>query len=146
MGISFDSCLSAKKLIKIEIEPELIQSEMREAEKDLASAKKDYQIKDWKWATTKAYYSMFHAAKSLLYFKGFKERHSHACLIEGFKELYVKEGLLPLRFAEYLEAGKSRREDATYELVYSEEIASTYVRAAEEFVEKSKQLLAQHLG
>ncbi len=139
--MGFEECLRQKKLVETKIEISLIKNEAEEAEKDLFSAQDDFKKKDWKWATTKAYYSMFHAAKSLLYAKGFKERKSHFCLIEGIREFYIHRGLLPLRFVEYLEAGKIRREDATYELVYSEEIAQTYIHTAAEFLQEAKKII-----
>ncbi|MEW5897083.1 MAG: HEPN domain-containing protein [Nanoarchaeota archaeon] len=139
MKPDFDECLKSKKLIRVETEREIASQELKEGESDLGAAKNDFGLKDWKWSTTKAYYAMFHAARALLYLKGFKERKSHACLIEGIRELYVKEGKFSLRFVEYLEAGKARREDATYELTYSEEVAATYIQAAEEFISKAKE-------
>ncbi len=141
MNPEFDRCLASGKLVEVEIDMELVSGELAEAENDLSSGQSDMKRGDWKWATTKSYYSMFHAAKALVYLKGFKERKSHVCLIAAVRELYVNQGLLPARFVEYLEAGKARREDATYELTYSEEIARTYLRAAEEFLMEAKKLV-----
>lgn len=143
MKPDFEHCLELKKLVPIKIDKELGKSELNEALNDLRSAKREFQAKDWKWTTTKSYYAMFHAARALLYLQGLKERRSHFCIIEGIRRLYVEKGKLPLRFVEYLEAGKSRREDATYESTYSQEIAQTYLLAAEEFISQAKKFFEE---
>lgn len=133
MALGFEKCVGDNKLVKVEEDKQIAQSEIMEGEHDLQSALDDLKHRDWKWSTDKAYYAMFHAARGLLFMKGYKEK-SHTCLILAIHELFVKEGLLEERFLDLLISGKKRREDAIYESKYSEEIARTHVDAAREFL------------
>ena len=140
MKLDFEQCISQNKLVKVKPDRDIALLELREAKNDLASAEKDFNFKSWKWATDKAYYAMFHAARGLAYLKGFKER-SHACILIAIKEIFVKEGLLPQQYLEFLSSGKARREDAIYESKYSEEIAKAHIEGAKEFLKKAEELI-----
>lgn len=139
--MNFDDCIKKRNLVRIEPDKEIALLEIKEAENDLSSAKDDMNKEDWKWATDKAYYSMFHAARALLLFKGYKEIQSHVCIIEGIKEIFVNAGLLDVKYLDYIEQGKKRREDAIYEAKYSQHIAETYIEVAEDFLKEAKKLL-----
>lgn len=140
MAHEFDECVAKNRLIKVAADPDIAGTELAESERDLASAKDDFKLKNWKWATDKAYYSMFHAARGLLTMKGYKEQ-SHQCLIIAVKELFVNEGLLERKFIEFIISGKRRREDAIYSSKYSEEIARAHIEAAGEFIAAAKKLI-----
>lgn len=43
----------------------------------------------FKWATIQAYYSMFHAARALLYSAGYREK-SHPALLTALNEIFAK--------------------------------------------------------
>ena len=51
-----------------------VERELTEAKGDLDSAKKSLLESDFKWTIIKAYYSMFHACKSLLFSAGYVEK------------------------------------------------------------------------
>ena len=70
-------CLDAKRTYRTYAE--MIEKELEGAKYDLSSAKESLHDKDIKWASVQAYYSIFHAAKSLVLKKGFREK-SHYCL------------------------------------------------------------------
>lgn len=144
MKLDFEQCVSQNKIVRVKPDMEIALLELQEGKNDLASAENDFTSKSWKWATDKAYYAMFHAARGLAYGKGYKER-SHACLLIAIKELFVKEGLLPQQYLEFLSSGKARREDAIYESKYSMEIAKAHIDAAGEFIRKSEELIASPL-
>ncbi|MCD6547591.1 MAG: HEPN domain-containing protein [Nanoarchaeota archaeon] len=139
--MNFDECIKKGNIVKIKPDKELAILELKEAKYDLNSAKEDFEKEDWKWATDKAYYSMFHAARALLICKGYKEIKSHVCVIEGIRELFVKTGELDIKFLDYIEQGKKRREDAIYESNYSQHIAETYIEVAEDFIKEVKRLI-----
>ena len=140
MAREFEDCISKNKLIKIPPDPAIAGAELVESEHDLASARDDLKLKNWKWATDKAYYSMFHAARGILLMKGYKEQ-SHACLIIAVHELFINEGILERKFLDFLISGKKRREDAIYASTYSEEIARAHIEAAREFISAAKALI-----
>ena len=139
--IQFEECLRKNKIVKTKPDKELANSEIREAEYDLESAKEELKKEGWKWSTDKAYYSMFHTIRGLLLMKGYKERYSHICAIIAFDEIFIKSGIIPNKFLEYIKQGKNRREDAIYSSVYSKEIANRYVDAAEELLNEAKKLI-----
>jgi len=81
-------------LRKFPVDRSIIEKELQESRKDLESAKKSLQEQDYKWTIIKAYYSMFHAGKSLILSAGYIEK-SHDYLIIAVKELFANKGLLP---------------------------------------------------
>lgn len=140
MRAEFERCVESRKLLKMQPDEEIACAEFSEAERDLVSAADDFDRGTWKWATDKAYYSMFHAARALLHLKGYKEQ-SHTCLIVAIEELFVNEGSLERKFLDFLISGKKRREDAIYASRYSKEIAEAHIAAAREFLDVVKKIL-----
>ncbi len=139
--MEFDECVHLGRLAKIPPNKEFAKSELKEAENDLQHAKQSLAQESWKWATDASYYAMFHAAKALLYLKGYKERHSHVCTIIALNELFVKTGVIESKFVDYINAGKRRREEAIYDSNYSEEIARKSVEIASEFLGQAGKIL-----
>ncbi|MEM5880971.1 MAG: HEPN domain-containing protein [Candidatus Aenigmatarchaeota archaeon] len=82
--------------------------ELKEAKLDLVSAQEEIKKKSWKWSVEKAYYAMFHASRSLLLLKGYKERR-HRCLLIGLKELFVKTAQISQEYFDFIETAKFRR-------------------------------------
>ncbi len=116
----------------------MVAKELRGSESDLATAKASYEAGDHKWATVQAYYSIFHAARALLYNRGFRER-SHRGLLKALAELYSRNTLSDMLVV--FEESMSLREDADYELVHSEQGAGEALEDAEVFFERSKMIL-----
>lgn len=108
----------------------MIEKELLESGKDLESARKSLLEQDYKWAIIKAYYSMFHAVKSLILSEGYVEK-SHDCLIIAVEELFVNSGLLPSSIVTDLRNAKSAREAADYGLTYGKASAEGTVKDAE---------------
>ena len=90
-----------------------------------------------------AYYTMFHAARTLLYHKGYREK-SHYCLILAMKAFYVSEGVLELRLVESLQMAKAMREGADYENTFDAKSARALVGQAEEFLKVARGVIARH--
>ncbi|MBI5554291.1 MAG: HEPN domain-containing protein [Elusimicrobia bacterium] len=91
-------------------------------------------------ATVKGYYAMFHAARALLYSKGYRER-GHYCLYLAMKELFVKENLLAEKRAEDFYTAMILREDADYKRNFSAESAAATIASAEKFIAAAKNIL-----
>ena len=137
MDETFKRCLDDRKLIKIAIQPDLINKELDAAEFDFKSAEESSSGDNFKWATVQAYYSMFHTAKALVLSKGYREK-SHMCLSIALKALFVDEGTIERKYYDHLKDCMHLREDADYGLIYSEASADEVVKWASEFLEAAK--------
>ena len=136
----FDKCLKDRRLVRFEASPEMIEKEMDSAEYDLLKSEKSLLDGDYKWSSVQAYYSMFHAAKALVFLKGYREK-SHYCLMIALRELYVRTGLIKDEFAENFELCMEIRHEADYALLYDEESAKMAFENAARFLEKAKKFL-----
>lgn len=140
MTKNFEDCLKKGKIKKFSRGRSLVGKELRLAKEDLNSAKKSFDDKNYRWCIIQVYYSMFHSARSLLYFKNYRE-HSHYCLNHAIRELYVKEGKIDVFFIEALAEAKNLREAADYYGDYSGINAKKLLEKASKFIEKAKDMV-----
>ena len=89
MNEAFKECLKNRKIIPFPRAKGLVQKELAAAKDDLAEAKDRLKNGRYKYATINSYYSIFHAARALLYSKGYRER-SHHCLSVALEALFVQ--------------------------------------------------------
>ena len=122
-------------IVKIGPDRKLIEKELKEAEYDLERANVALEQKDFKWCIIKSYYSMFHAAKAVLFSHGLKERRHFA--VGMVLEELGSEGKLKSKFINDFKAGMAAREEADYRYFYSEQAARYLVDVAEELDRKS---------
>lgn len=85
---------------------------------------------------------MFHAARALLYAKGYREK-SHYCLRVAIETLYVEAHELPQNMINAFEVAKELRENADYESHFSELGARKLVAAAGDFINRARKLVGQ---
>ena len=83
---------------------------------------------------------MFHAARALLYAKGYREK-SHYCLIVALKMLFVSEKMLDITLVEAIQTAKVLRENADYENEFSADSAELLVKKAKGLLTLSKKLV-----
>ena len=83
---------------------------------------------------------MFHAARALLYAKGYREK-SHYCLSVALLELYVDAGELPLSLVKDFDRAMLLREGADYKGDFSAAGAREVINSAERFIAVANQLL-----
>ncbi|MEW5955968.1 MAG: HEPN domain-containing protein [Candidatus Micrarchaeota archaeon] len=126
------------RLRKIKPAEDLVAKEFREAAYDFSRAKKAFDEEDFKWATVKAYYSMFHAAKAVLFKIGLQEK-SHYVISEVLEEL-SKDGKLESSFVDDFRAAMAARMEADYHYEYSEKSAEQIIEIAKEFLARMKKL------
>ena len=136
----FERCLKDRRVLAIKPSGEMIEKELEGAKYDLSSAEESLHDEDYKWASVQAYYSMFHAAKALIFKKGYREK-SHYCLLIALRELYVKTKKLNSEFADNFEMIMDIRHEADYALTYDEESARIAIENARNFLEKALALL-----
>lgn len=137
--MNIEDCIREGFLRRIQVDRKLIEKEIAEANYDLKKAEHAFEDKDYKWCIVKCYYSMFHIARALLFSLGLKERRHFA--IEVVLEDLNKRGKLESKYLSYFSSAMSAREGADYHYKYSQEIASTLLETAKEFVKKIIMLL-----
>lgn len=140
MTKEFKDCLKQRKIMEFERAPDLAPKELDEAASDLRSSEASFTDQNFKWAIIQAYYSMFHAARALIYVRGYRER-SHHCLFIALRSLYVAEGLLGISLLESFQLAKKLREGADYYGEFSEAAASQLIEDAKEFFKIARKSL-----
>lgn len=138
MSAELTRLLRERKLLRIRADRKLVSKEMEAASYDLTRARRSLDDDDAKWAIVKAYYAMFHAARALLFSKGFREK-SHRALLAALRELF--RGSIEPEHFDAFEDGMAMREEADYSMVYSEESASELVENAQQFLLEAKRML-----
>jgi len=140
MSYELERMLEERKLLRIKPDRKLVTKEIKGAEYDLTRARRSLEEKDFKWATVQAYYSMFHAARALLYSEGYREK-SHTALRIAVKELFEASGKMSSELLRTFEDAMLLREEADYGLEFSESNSVEVVEDAQHFLGTAKQLL-----
>jgi uncharacterized protein (UPF0332 family) len=135
--------LEERRLVRSPVRRGMIQKELHGAGYDLERAAKSLKDKDYKWATVQAYYSMFHAARALIYSRGFREK-SHRALLTALRELFVRSGELDREYHDDLRNAMDLREEADYSIAFSEESAKEVVEKAKKFLDKTETILQDY--
>jgi len=138
MTSEFKRMMDERRLVRIKASRGLIIKEMREAEADLNEAKNSLERRKFKWATIQGYYSMFHAARALVYSQGFREK-SHYALLIALRSLLPRK--LNTSLIKDFEDAMSLREEADYGLTFSEAGAFNAIEGAERFLKRTRELL-----
>ncbi|MFA4640245.1 HEPN domain-containing protein [Pyrococcus kukulkanii] len=124
--------------------PEEVIRHIEIAEEELSSANLLLQNGKLRDAISRAYYSMFHAAKALLFMKGINpKKHSGVVMMFGLH--FVDEGFIERTYAKYLASAFSLRSRADYDIYYepSLEEAEAVVENAERFLQRIKRALEE---
>jgi len=82
-----------------------------------------------------SYTTMFHSARAILFFDGFREK-SHACVARYLEEKYVKTGKLDKKWVELLDHARQVRHDDQYDLSFfsTKEEAEKSLESAKDFI------------
>jgi|SRR3989338_3519937 len=136
--MNINDCLEKGYLAKSKPDKELCKKELNEAIYDLEKAEKALEEEDYKWCIVKCYYSMFHAAKAVLFKLGYIEKRHISVLI--ILEELGKQGKIESKFITNFKASMTAREDADYHYSYSKETAEYELAIAKEFFEELKRL------
>ena len=141
MSLAYQDCLRRGKVRPFSRGRSLVAKELESAEADLNRAEATLRENDFKWATIQLYYSMFHAARALIYSRNPREQ-SHYCLIEAVRALFVESGRLPVSLIEDFREAKILREDADYYGRWTKSGCVKLAKTAREFLNKAKELAA----
>ncbi len=139
MRYRFDECREKGKIVRIPVDPALVEKELREAESDLASAEKSLADHDAKWAIIQGYYSFFHTLRSLVMEKGYREK-SHRCLKYAMEALIVDEGQLDSSVLGQFSYAMDLREGADYGCIYDAGSARTVVESARRVFDRVRRM------
>jgi len=138
--MNIDEAIEKRFLIRIKGDKKLVEKELKEANYDFDKAEKTFRDEDYKWSIVKSYYTIFHAARAVLFNLGYREKRHFA--IGVVLEDLNKQGKLESRFVNDFNAAIQSREDADYHYIYSKEAAENSLLIAEDFVHKMKELLS----
>lgn len=139
--MDIEECLREGYLKRIAADKKLVDKEIKEALYDFEKAGTALESKDFKWSIVKSYYSMFHAARAVLFYFGYREKRHFA--IGVFLEDIVKKGKLESLYLEYFSAAMEAREGADYRYEYSENTANSILEYAEEFIGSMKRIISR---
>ena len=119
-----------------------LREEMKKAERSLRAAKKLIEEKLTDDAVSRAYYAVFHSARTALKTKGIDTK-THQGLITQFALHLVKSGLLETEYGDILRQQKEDRETGDYEpfVSFSLEETEKRVKDAEQFVRRIQKFL-----
>lgn len=140
MNREFRQCLESGKIASFPKGKEFVGKELSVARSDLLDAKVGYENQRYKWSTIQAYYAMFHAARALVYSRGYREK-SHYCLLVALRALFIEEGKLDAQTGRDFLNAMNLREAADYEAEFSQEGAKAVIVSAEKFIEKAAAIL-----
>jgi uncharacterized protein (UPF0332 family) len=137
--MDINECIEKGFLKRIERNDKMIKKEIESSIYDLKRSEQSFEFDDYKWATIKAYYSIFHAAKALIISKGYIEKKHFAIGV-------VLEYLATIKQIDYkivtdFHAALGSREDADYRHIYSKETSEYIIEIAKEFIPIIKKIL-----
>lgn len=135
-------CIKEGLLRKIPPSLENAEASIKTSQKWMAESEKDLSASAFNSALMAAYVAMFHSARAILFFDGYREK-SHFCLARYIEDNYVKKGILEAKWISVLDHYRDMRHDDQYSLSFftTKKEAETALRTAKEFVERMSLLL-----
>jgi uncharacterized protein (UPF0332 family) len=109
---------------------------------DLEAAKDLLKTNKYNAAANRAYYSVFHAIRSLLALDGIDRKH-HSLIIGEFRRLYIKTGKLEIKLSDIVSNLFDVRNDSDYDDFYfvKKDEVIEQINNAEYFINKIKDYL-----
>lgn len=122
----------------------VIEYGLEEAAERLDAARLLLQNKKYEDAASRAYYSMFHSTRTLLYTRKVSPK-THRGLIKKFGKEFIKTGEIPREYAAILSNAEALRESADYGMKpeISSKDAKAVVEDAERFLKMAKEFLSK---
>jgi len=137
---NIQEAIEKRRIIPFPDGPRVSVKELRIAREDLQESRETLAKGKFKWATTQAYYALFHASRALIYKKKYREK-SHIQLAFALKAFYIDEGLLPRDYFDNFMQAMDLREMADYKSKFSKEGAQRSIKIAEEAIKLAEGLL-----
>lgn len=142
MAFNYNDCVNGGLLRKVPPSKDKALKSIEKAEKWLAEAESTFKGSAFNSSVLDSYMVMFHAARSILFFDGWREK-SHACVARYLEEKYVKAEKLERKWVELLDLHRQIRHDDQYDLSFfsTKEDAEKALQSAREFLERMRRLL-----
>lgn len=138
--MNFEDCLKRNLIRRDENAIERVEKSLEISFRFLKSARKNLEIEEYEMAEIAAYNAIFHAARALLFKKGYVER-SHFCLIIALRHLY-KDNLEIIDYLNAFDRIRLSRHNIQYGGVTTDRNEAEYVmNFAREFSDVVKNLL-----
>jgi uncharacterized protein (UPF0332 family) len=142
LKLSYDECIKQGLLRKIPVSQQKAAESIITAEKWLDEAQKNLSTKSLRSCLLSAYLAMFHAARSILWSDGFREK-SHACIGRYLESVYVNQKLLDKKWVDLFDYYRNIRHDDSYSTSFNatEEECVNVLKSSREFIYCMKTLL-----
>jgi uncharacterized protein (UPF0332 family) len=146
--MSLEELLRDKKIEKIVASKKAAQDSLRLAQRDLQSARRNLEAKDFDWCLAIAYNAMLQSGKALMLNEGYRAtgQYKHVAVVEFVHEAFGKE--VTDRMIDIFNRIRKKRHRVVYEEIgaVSEEEAKKALAWADEFVRKTSEILNRQLG
>lgn len=142
MPFTYKDCLAEGLLRRIPPSQDKAMQSIRKAAKWIEEADSTFKANAFNSSVLDSYMAMFHAARAILFFDGFREK-SHACVARYIDEKYVKTGKLEKKWVELLDHHREVRHNDQYDLSFSatQDEAKKAFETAEGFLRRMRDLL-----
>ncbi|MEK6527764.1 MAG: HEPN domain-containing protein [Nitrospirota bacterium] len=142
MPLRFKDCIEKGLLRKISASEDNALRSINKAGSWLKEAQKSFQIKAYDSSVLSSYLAMFHSARAILFFDGYREK-SHACVARYLEDNYVRRKKLEKKWVDLLDHNREIRHENQYDLSFysSDEEAKKALQTAEQFLKRMKHLL-----
>lgn len=146
LRFDYAECLKKGLLRKIPSSRHKAEQSIETAQDWLADASKNLESESFNSCLLSTYLAMFHSARAILYFDGFREK-SHACIGRYLDAIYVKKGLLDQKWVDLLDHYRELRHEDQYGISFyatreecekALEVAKEFVKAMDNLLQKIK--------
>jgi len=119
-----------------------IKGLINKAEESLEAAKELFNKKFFDFSVSRAYYTMFYCVEALLLTKDLSFS-KHSAVISFFGKEFIKTGIFPERFNEYINDAFRKRHKGDYwiDTGLTEKDCKIILKRAEEFLKETKKYL-----
>ena len=121
----------------------LSQVRLEHADECISAAKSLIESENYKSATNRAYYTVFHAMRAVLAFDKIDMKH-HSGIIAEFRRLYIKTGIFDAELSKIISVLSDSRNDSDYDdfFIVSKEEVAEQIKDAELFLEKIREYVS----
>ena len=142
MAFNYSDCIAKGLLRKIPPSKDKAEQSLRKAYEWLKEAENSLSGSALNSSILASYMAMFHAARSILFADGFREK-SHACVSKYIEEKYVKTGKLDKKWIELLDHCREIRHEDQYDLSFlsTKEDAQVALKSGKDFIVAMDKLL-----
>jgi len=128
--------------VSTKISKELSNHRLEQAKEDLLAAKALRDLKLYKSANNRAYYSIFHAIKSIFALEPIDFKR-HKDVIAYFNKNYINAEIFPKKLGRKISEASRLREDSDYddEFIVKPEATDEQIKTAEELIELAEKYI-----